>query len=164
MKKRLKDLFLVTLGALISAIGFNTMFLENNIASGGVGGLAISMNALFGWEPSTFVLLANIPLMALCFFPLREGNFFKNNLWGLDFSYFYQPNCTPANLDNQSTLGSSFWRNHSWFWDWSRFSGKFFHRRNWDSDSNPQQIHSPSIGPLNGLGGWRYCGDWLYCL
>ena len=77
MKKRLKDLFLVTLGALISAIGFNTMFLENNIASGGVGGLAISMNALFGWEPSTFVLLANIPLMALCFFLLGKETFLK---------------------------------------------------------------------------------------
>ena len=77
MKKRLKDLFLVTLGALISAIGFNTMFLENNIASGGVGGLAISKNALFGWEPSTFVLLANIPLMALCFFLLGKETFLK---------------------------------------------------------------------------------------
>ena len=77
MKKRLKDLSLVTIGALIGAIGFNTMFLENNIASGGVGGLAISMNALFGWEPSTFVLLANIPLMALCFFLLGKETFLK---------------------------------------------------------------------------------------
>ena len=77
MKKRLKDLCLVTLGALIGAIGFNTMFLENNIASGGVGGLAINMNALFGWEPSTFVLLANIPLMALCFFLLGKETFLK---------------------------------------------------------------------------------------
>ena len=77
MKKRLKDLSLVTIGALIGAIGFNTMFLENNIASGGVGGLAISMNALFGWEPSTFVLFANIPLMVLCFFLLGKETFLK---------------------------------------------------------------------------------------
>ena len=42
MKKKIQELALVTLGALISAIGFNTMFIENNIASGGVGGLAIS--------------------------------------------------------------------------------------------------------------------------
>ena len=58
------------------------MFLENNIASGGVGGLAISMNApLFGWEPSTLSPLqtsSNGPL----FFPLREGETFLKTIYG----------------------------------------------------------------------------------
>jgi uncharacterized membrane-anchored protein YitT (DUF2179 family) len=88
MKKRLKDICLVTLGALIGATGFNTMFLENNIASGGVGGLAISMNALFGWEPSTFVLFANIPLMVLCFFLLGKETFFKTRRNTKSYSKF----------------------------------------------------------------------------
>ena len=164
MKKRLKDICLVTLGALIGATGFNTMFLENNIASGGVGGLAISMNALFGWEPSTFVLLANIPLMALCFFLLGKETFLKTIYGAWIFSHFYQPHCSPSDHYNQSTLGRSFWRDYPWFRDWSGLSGKFFHRRNRDSDPNPQQIHPPSPGTLNGSCGWRYCGDWLYCL
>lgn len=77
MKKKLKDLFLVTIGALITALAFNTMLLENEIASGGVGGLAISMYTLFGWKPSTFIFLANIPLMTLCFLLLGKEVFLK---------------------------------------------------------------------------------------
>lgn len=77
MIQKVKDLALVTVGSLISAIGFNTMLLDNNIASGGVGGLAISLKALFGWEPATFVLVANIPLMLLCFFLLGKSTFIK---------------------------------------------------------------------------------------
>ncbi|MCO4487044.1 hypothetical protein Si120_01576 [Streptococcus infantarius subsp. infantarius] len=42
MKKRLIDFALVTAGAFIAAVGFNCFFLENNIASGGVVGLAVS--------------------------------------------------------------------------------------------------------------------------
>lgn len=77
MKEKLKDFSLVTLGSLISAIGFNTMFVENNIASGGVGGLAISMQELFGWNPADFVLYANIPLLLLCWFFLGKATFVK---------------------------------------------------------------------------------------
>ncbi len=34
MKKRGIDLLLVTIGSFITAIGFNTMFVDNHIASG----------------------------------------------------------------------------------------------------------------------------------
>lgn len=77
MKEKIKDIVLVTVGAFISAIGFNSMFLENNIASGGVGGLAISLKALLGWDPGTFVLIANVPLMLLCLILLGKGTFLK---------------------------------------------------------------------------------------
>ncbi|HEM4173459.1 TPA: YitT family protein, partial [Streptococcus suis] len=49
MKERIKDFISVTLGSIVMAIGFNSFFLENNIVSGGVGGLAIALNALLGW-------------------------------------------------------------------------------------------------------------------
>lgn len=77
MKQKLKDFALVTVGAFISALAFNSMFVENHIASGGVGGLAISMNALFGWNTANFVLIANIPLLLLCFFFLGKEVFIK---------------------------------------------------------------------------------------
>lgn len=77
MQQRIKDFLLVTIGSLISAIGFNTMFVENNIASGGVGGLGISLNALLGWNTSNFVLLVNIPLLLLCWFFLGRTIFIK---------------------------------------------------------------------------------------
>lgn len=77
MKKRLIDFFLVTLGSFISAIGFNTMFLENNIASGGMVGLSVSFQELFGWSPSTFLLMTNIPLLAICLIFLGKETFVK---------------------------------------------------------------------------------------
>ncbi|HFD4710873.1 TPA: YitT family protein [Streptococcus pyogenes] len=48
MKKRGIDLLLVTIGSFITAIGFNTMFVNNHIASGGMVGIAVVIKALLG--------------------------------------------------------------------------------------------------------------------
>lgn len=77
MKERIKDFIYVTLGSVVMAIGFNSFFLENNIVSGGVGGLAIALNALFGWNPADFVLYCNIPLLIICWFFLGKSVFIK---------------------------------------------------------------------------------------
>ncbi|MCK4019929.1 YitT family protein [Streptococcus suis] len=77
MKERIKDFISVTLGSVVMAIGFNSFFLENNIVSGGVGGLAIALNALLGWSPSDFVLYCNIPLLIICWFFLGKSVFIK---------------------------------------------------------------------------------------
>ena len=60
MKRRIIDILLVTLGSFIAAVGYNSLLVKNNIASGGVGGLAISLNALFGWNNANFVLATTI--------------------------------------------------------------------------------------------------------
>lgn len=44
MKRRIIDILLVTLGSFIAAVGYNSLLVKNNIASGGVG-LAINLNA-----------------------------------------------------------------------------------------------------------------------
>lgn len=36
MQQKLKDFALVTAGSIVMAIGFNSLFLENNIVSGGL--------------------------------------------------------------------------------------------------------------------------------
>ncbi|AER45307.1 membrane protein [Streptococcus suis A7] len=77
MKERIKDFISVTLGSVVMAIGFNSFFLENNIVSGGVGGLAIALNALLRWSPSDFVLYCNIPLLIICWFFLGKSVFIK---------------------------------------------------------------------------------------
>ncbi|ABP91152.1 conserved hypothetical protein [Streptococcus suis 05ZYH33] len=77
MKERIKDFISVTLGSVVMAIGFNSFFLENNIISGGVGGLAIALNALLRWSPSDFVLYCNIPLLIICWFFLGKSVFIK---------------------------------------------------------------------------------------
>ncbi len=108
MKKKWKDLGLVSLGSFISAVGFNTMFLENRIASGGVGGLAISLNALFGWEPGTFVLLANIPLMVLCFFLLGKEIFLKTVYGSWIFPIFISLTSSFPTFTNTPLLAALF--------------------------------------------------------
>ncbi|MBM7635842.1 YitT family protein [Streptococcus saliviloxodontae] len=77
MNKIFLNLLLVSTGSFIAAIGFNTMFLENNITSGGMVGLSVSFHALWGWNPSTFLLLINIPLLILCLLFLGKENFAK---------------------------------------------------------------------------------------
>ena len=108
MKKKWKDLGLVSLGSFISAVGFNTMFLENRIASGGVGGLAISLNAIFGWEPGTFVLLANIPLMVLCFFLLGKEIFLKTVFGSWIFPMFFSLSSSLPTFTNTPLLAALF--------------------------------------------------------
>lgn len=77
MSPKLRDFFLVTAGSLVAAIGFNTMFIQNNIVSGGIGGLAVSFKALFGWDPAYFSMIVNLPLLVLCYVFLGKANFMK---------------------------------------------------------------------------------------
>lgn len=77
MTNRLKDMVFVTVGTFITAIGFNTMFVDNHIAAGGMVGIAVVMKVLFGISPSLFLMLSNIPLLLLCYFFLGRQNFVK---------------------------------------------------------------------------------------
>ena len=87
MKKRLIDFGLVTIGAFIAAVGFNCFFLENHIASGGVVGLAVSLKALFGWNPGNFVMITNVPLLLACLIFLGKETFLKT-IYGHGFILF----------------------------------------------------------------------------
>src|SRR3712207_296050 len=77
MKKRVMDLLFVTIGSFITAIGFNIMIVDNNIASGGMVGISVVIKALFGISPSLFLMLSNIPLLILCYFFLGKQNLIK---------------------------------------------------------------------------------------
>lgn len=94
MKERLKDFGLVTLGSIIMAVSFNTMFVEHKIASGGVGGLAIIINAIFGVTPADFILYANIPLLLICFLFLGKSVFIKTA-----FGAIFYPLCIKMTQD-----------------------------------------------------------------
>ena len=86
MKKRLIDFGLVTIGAFIAAVGFNCFFLENHIASGGVVGLAVSLKALFGWNPGNFVMITNVPLLLACLIFLGKETFLKTIYHSQEFT------------------------------------------------------------------------------
>lgn len=108
MKKRLIDFALVTAGAFIAAVGFNCFFLENHIASGGVVGLAVSLKALFGWNPGNFVMITNVPLLLACWLFLGKETFFKTIYGSWIYSIFVKLTENLPNLTHNPLLAALF--------------------------------------------------------
>ena len=59
------DYVLVLLGAMILAIAFNSFLLPSHIASGGVVGVSILIQNVFGFEPAYTQWMINIPLFLI---------------------------------------------------------------------------------------------------
>ncbi|MDD7795657.1 YitT family protein [Clostridium sp. 'White wine YQ'] len=74
MKKYFKENLLITIGILLTAIALEYFFYPNNIAAGGISGLALVLNKIFGISPGLILIIANIILFALAFM-LIGGNF-----------------------------------------------------------------------------------------
>ncbi|NMO96644.1 YitT family protein [Paenibacillus lemnae] len=68
--RRLADLLFITAGSFVMALSFNLFYLTNGIASGGVAGLSILAEAMFGIQPAYTQWAINIPLFALGFLML----------------------------------------------------------------------------------------------
>lgn len=108
MKKKLIDFGLVTVGAFIAAIGFNSFFLENHIASGGVVGLAVSLKALFGWNTGNFVMISNFPLLIACWLFLGKETFVKTVYGAWIYSIFVKLTEGVPNLTDNPLLAALF--------------------------------------------------------
>lgn len=57
-------------GCFLLAIAFNVFFLPENIVYGGVAGLSIITNNLFGWNPSFVILISSLILLLVSYFLL----------------------------------------------------------------------------------------------
>ena len=66
---RFAELFL---GCFLVAVTFNLFLLPNNIIFGGVSGLSIAINELFGIEPSRFIMIASLSLLVVSYFVLGK--------------------------------------------------------------------------------------------
>ena len=55
----------VIIGAAIIALGFSVFLLPNQVASGGVSGISIILNDIFGWNAGIVQYAFNIPLFIL---------------------------------------------------------------------------------------------------
>ena len=108
MKKRVIDFSLVTLGSFVAAVGFNSMFLANNIASGGVVGLAVSLQKLLGWNPGNFVMFTNVPLLLLCFLFLGRESFLKTIYGSWIYSFFVKFTEDLPTITNNALLAAIF--------------------------------------------------------
>src|SRR4051812_13562208 len=61
--KEVNQLLLITIGALIAAIGLELFLVPNDILDGGVIGLSIIASKLSGLKMSIFLLLFNLPFL-----------------------------------------------------------------------------------------------------
>lgn len=61
------DTIFIIAGSFIMALAFNLFFLPNHIASGGVSGLSVLVQAWLGIEPAFTQWALNIPLLFLAF-------------------------------------------------------------------------------------------------
>lgn len=66
---------LIIIGSLIAAFGYAVFQVPNQIAAGGVSGLAVIINSFSGWPVGTMVLIMNIPLLILGYFQLGGWRF-----------------------------------------------------------------------------------------
>lgn len=62
----IRDYCMILLGALITGASYTYFFIPNNIAPGGITGIATVLNHLIGWPPvGTLSFILNIPLFLL---------------------------------------------------------------------------------------------------
>ena len=65
--KFLKEYGIITLGNILIIIAFEFFFFPNQIASGGVSGLALVINNMLGIEPGIVMVVCNVILFILAF-------------------------------------------------------------------------------------------------
>lgn len=63
MSRNIKDYIGILFGALIVALGLNTLLIPNRIAAGGASGIATILVHLVGISPSVVLLAINVPLL-----------------------------------------------------------------------------------------------------
>lgn len=82
------DYVYIVFGSFLTAIAFQVFLLPNNIVSGGVSGLSIVANDLFGFDPAIFQYSINIPLLILSFVVLGKAAGYKSILGSLLLPFF----------------------------------------------------------------------------
>ncbi len=66
-KNRISRLCFMVVGVFLLALNYNLFFVPNNLVTGGVSGLAIVFNNLFGWQNQIFISIANVLLLFVSF-------------------------------------------------------------------------------------------------
>ena len=71
--KKIREYALTTLGIVLTAIALEYFFFPNDIAAGGVSGIALVINGITGWNISIMVFILNIILFIVAFVVLGKG-------------------------------------------------------------------------------------------
>jgi len=73
MKRHVKNIFLIAIGAFIFSFGLNYFIIANQLAEGGFTGIALLLNYIFGWSPSLVILILNIPVFIIGWIKLGKN-------------------------------------------------------------------------------------------
>ena len=104
-KKNINEYLIIILGCLLTALAFNLFFIPNEIAPGGLSGVATVIHVLFGFPVGVTTLILNIPLFLFAFRQLG-GNFgVRTFLATILLSFLIDIMPVPA-LTNDSLLAS----------------------------------------------------------
>lgn len=71
-RNRLKRYSFLVIGCFLLAFAFNVFFSPNNLVTGGISGVAIVINNIFGLSTSTFITISYILLLILSFLILGK--------------------------------------------------------------------------------------------
>ena len=71
--QKIKEYLLTTIGVALTAIALEYFFFPCDIAAGGVSGIGLVINKVFGLDTSVVILVLNIVLFALAFVVLGKG-------------------------------------------------------------------------------------------
>lgn len=80
--------FIAIIGSLIIAIGFNMFLLPHDVLSSGVGGLALLIHLLTGWNTGLINILLNLPLLILGYMKLQKSMMFNTIFTVVAVSFF----------------------------------------------------------------------------
>ena len=75
VRQEVKNLFFLTVGTVMAALGYSLFQVPYNLAAGGIGGVSIIINHFTGWPIGVMILVMNIPLLILGFFYLGRWPF-----------------------------------------------------------------------------------------
>lgn len=94
------DILYIICGSFLLSFAFQVFILPNEIISGGVSSLSITLNNVFGWDPAIILYAFNIPLLIMSYFLLGKEVLFKSILGSLLFPFFTS---LLANIDPWTT-------------------------------------------------------------
>lgn len=109
--KTLKEYGIITLGVLIVIFSFEFFFFPNEIACGGVSGLALVINNLLGIDTGIIMVICNIILFALAFIFIGGSFGIKSMYAAFSLSIalsIIEKNYTPVAATNNLLLATIF--------------------------------------------------------
>lgn len=108
MKAFIKDFILITLGALVMALGYSYFLVPNDIAAGGASGVATILHSKFGISVSLVVLVINVVLFGVSWKTMPKSVFVKSAIGTVMLTLFLQLTANVSPFTNDVLLAAAF--------------------------------------------------------